>query len=122
MAVTLDLELYRNDTTVFDVEITEGMLVRSDDNDPADLTGFTFAGEVRRSADSTEILAEFVFDETNIADGTLRCILYPFEVADLETHPGMWDLQVTSPDATPFVTTTHRGVVTVVDDVTENDG
>lgn len=120
MAETLDLTIVRNDSYQFRVEITEGMVYNdSDDDDAMDLTGYSFAAQIRRTYDSDVALANASVDDSDAANGNL---VVAFHSAETDLHfpdgTGVWDLQITDGSATPFVTTTHRGTVTIVDDVT----
>jgi hypothetical protein len=114
---TVDIELYRNDSYVWTFDVTDV------DDVAVDMTGYTFNGEVRRSQDSVDVLADFRFVETNIATGELTAILDATEVGALEDSlpaslEGVYDIQIMSGDATPIVHTVRRGAVTFIEDVT----
>lgn len=119
-AETLDLTIIRNDSYQFRVEVTEAIVYNdSDDDDPVDLTNYTFEAQIRRTYDSTVVLANASVDSSDAANGNLVIAFHSSET-DLyfPDGTGVWDLQITDDSATPLVTTTHRGTVTIVDDVT----
>jgi hypothetical protein len=114
---TVDIELYRNDSYVWTFDVTDV------DDVAVDMTGYTFDGQVRRTYDSADALAEFRFIETNVATGELTAILDPAGVTAIDADfpadgDAVYDIQIMSDDATPIVHTVRRGVVTFVDDVT----
>lgn len=112
---TVDIELYRNDSYVWTFDVTDV------DDVAVDMTGYTFAGQVRRSPDSVDVLAEFRFIETSIATGELTAIIDAVDVGaledDLVNGVGVYDIQIASGDATPLVHTVRRGAVTFIDDI-----
>lgn len=119
-AETVDLEIIRNDSHQFRVEVTEEILYNDpDDTDPVDLTNYTFEAQIRRTYDSTVVLANGTVDSSDAVNGNLVVTFHASETDIMfPDGAGVWDLQITDDSATPLVTTTHRGTVTIVDDVT----
>ena len=112
---TVDIELYRNDSYVWTFDVVDV------EDEAVDMTGYTFTGQVRRSPDSVDVLAEFRFIETNIASGELTAIIDAVDVGNMEDDlfngRGVYDIQIMSGDATPLVHTVRRGAVSFVDDI-----
>lgn len=111
---TLDLVLKRGDSNQFSVTVTDA------DGAVLDLTGYSYIAQVRRSADSVTVVGTFTVDSAQEATGELKLSLPVAVTQNLDTTlplGGVWDLQISSPDATPILTTTHGGAVTVSDDV-----
>lgn len=89
--------------------------------DYVDLTGFTPKAQIRPSAGSATLLAEFTATLANQTDpdtkGGVYLTLDSAETTDLPTTGGKWDVQLTE-DATLKVQTYLRGSVTVTAEVT----
>lgn len=111
---TLDLEIYRGDTFVQELTILD-----SDDN-PIDVTSYTFSSQVKRAASSEEALAEFEVSIIDGPNGIVQILLHPADTQDMPvpSTSWVWDFEVATDDATPVVTTYFKGEVTVVGDVT----
>ena len=111
---TLDLALKRGDSNQFSV------IVYDADDAAMDLTGYSYTAQIRRTADSVTVVGTFTVDSADEATGELRLSL-PVAVSETldTTLPlgGVWDLQISRPEATPIITTTHGGDVTVTEDV-----
>jgi hypothetical protein len=60
--------------------------------DPIDLTGSTFASQLRRYRSSTDVAAAFTFDLTNAATGVVVMSLSPAQTAALAPGPYRWDV------------------------------
>jgi len=112
-----DLTLYRGDSKVFKVEVP------TEDGELFDLTGYEFNAQIRRTHNSVDVLAEFEILEDEFDAGIVTVVLHSYQTQELEDamqnlKSVVWDLQATSPHATPIVTTTHYGAVTFLRDVT----
>ena len=76
--------------TNFDIEqgatfMADIKIVDADDN-PVDLTGTTFRGQVRKTASSDKIYGVFSFTPTNLAQGMFTVILSAAETSALPCH------------------------------------
>lgn len=96
---------------------TETLSVTLQDSagDPINISGRSYAAQVRATADSSTVLATFSCSITNAAAGTFACTLTATQTAALAAGGGVWDLQETY-GAT--VTTLLAGSVTIAQDVT----
>jgi hypothetical protein len=113
MAETLDIEIYQGDT--FRRTLT---LLDSDDQ-PLDLTDYTFLGQIRRTVDSEVVLATFDTTIVDAANGEVE-IRLEADVTELLPVPSTawaWDFESQSNDASPVITTHYRGEVTVEKEV-----
>lgn len=79
------------------------------------ITGRTYAAQIRSTADSTSVLASFTCVVSNGAGGVMTATLPASTTAALSTGVGVWDLQETNGSV---VTTLLAGPVTIVQDVT----
>lgn len=82
----LNVKVSRGDTDGIPILIQEGGV-------PADLSGRTYAAQIRRSPNSS-IFVEITVDTTGAADGELVLRLDP-EVTETLTGEYQWDLQQT---------------------------
>jgi hypothetical protein len=105
-----DLTMYRGDSYRWRVALWQDTAATI----PVDLTGATVAAEIRDKTAGTSVV-------------TLGVVVTPPNVIDLEMTPasyegcptkGVWDLQVTYPDAS--VRTVLKGAVAVNGDVTDS--
>lgn len=107
---TFDLKLYRGDTHAF------RFILWQDDGKttPVDLTGSTVAAEIREKSAGVHVVdLACVVTLPNTIDVTMTPAMYVNVPAK-----GVWDLQVTFPDAE--VHTVVGGAVTVTLDVTDS--
>jgi len=81
------------------------------------ITGRSYAAQVRATADASSALATFSCSVTNGAAGQLACTLTAAQTAALSTGVAVWDLQETN-GAT--VTTLLAGPVRIDQDVTRS--
>jgi len=104
-----DLTITRGDTETLVVTIT------TDGSTPVNITGRTYASQIRTQQDSTTIKASFTCTVTNGAAGEVTCVLSSTSSAALSAGLYFWDLQET---ASGTVSTVLAGNVTVLADVT----
>ena len=82
---------------------------------PIDITGRTYAAQVRATADAASPLATFSCSITNAASGQFACTLSAATTAALTAGGGVWDLHETYGGT---VTTLLAGSVRIDRDVT----
>ena len=104
-----DLIITRGDTETLVVTIT------TDGSTPVNITGRTYASQIRTQQDSTTIKASFTCTVTNGAAGEVTCVLSSTSSAALSAGLYFWDLQET---ASGTVSTILAGNITVLADVT----
>lgn len=104
---TLDLTPMRGD----DFSKTIRLLSKAT-SEPVDLSEWTWASQIRKDADSTEVMATITVDTTRAAEGILTFSLPASVTAVLSA--GVWDLQ----GLTPSKKTWCKGSVRVGKDVT----
>jgi hypothetical protein len=80
-----------------------------------DITGRTYAAQIRATADAASPLATFTCTITNAAAGTFACTLSAATTRALSTGVGVWDLEETNSST---VTSLLAGPVQIVQDVT----
>lgn len=91
-------------------------LTLQDSNGAAiNVTGRTYAAQIRPSADSSTVLASFTCAISNAAGGVVTATLPASTTAALSTGVGVFDLQETNGSV---VTTLLAGPVSIVQDVT----
>ena len=111
MAATYNLTLRMGDTETVTVTI-------QDENGSAvNISGRTYAAQVRANAEDTTILATFTCTIVNAAQGILTATLSSTATRALTPGLGVWDLQETNPTG-PVITTLLAGQVTIIQDVT----
>ncbi len=103
------LTLYRGDTRVWDDQFTK-------DGQPMDLTGYTFACQIRSSPDSDDVQAVIDVAVLNAAQGKIRRTLTTTESRKLIAGRAYWDLQLVR-TSDQFTRTYLAGPVKVVGDV-----
>lgn len=110
---THDIEIYREDA------IYEPLTVLDADGVAFDLTGYTLSASIKSHIDGPTILILNVA-AVSAADGTVLVTSHTPETdLDFGTDGvGVWDLQIASSDATPYIYTAFAGAVTFVQDVT----
>ena len=84
---------------------------------PVNITGRTYAAQIRTTTDAATALATFSCSITNAAAGTLAATLSATTTAALTAGLAVWDLQETNGTT---VTTLLGGSVTIVQDVTRS--
>ena len=104
-----DLTITRGDTETLVVTIT------TDGSTAVDITGRTYASQIRSQQDSTTIKASFTCTVTSGAAGEVTCVLSSTSSAALSAGLYFWDLQE---NASSVISTILAGTVTVLADVT----
>jgi len=104
-----DLIITRGDTETLVVTIT------TDGSTPVNITGRTYASQIRSQQDSTTIKASFTCTVTSGAAGEVTCVLSSTSSAALSAGLYFWDLQE---NASSVISTILAGTVTVLADVT----
>jgi hypothetical protein len=104
-----DIKIMRGDTEVINVT------VKNPDGTPVNLTGDTFASQIRYTRDSATIAASFSCVVSNAAGGVVTLTLSSASSATLTAGLAYWDLQRTSGG---IVSTIVAGKCTVLADVT----
>jgi len=104
-----DLIITRGDTETLVVTIT------TDGSTPVNITGRTYASQIRTQQDSTTVKASFTCTVTSGAAGEVTCVLSSTSSAALSAGLYFWDLQE---NASSVISTILAGTVTVLADVT----
>lgn len=91
-------------------------LTITDSAGPINITGRTYAAQIRSTASSSTIVASFTCAIASAAAGTVTCTLPATTTAALTPQTAAFDLQETT--AAGVVTTLLAGQVTIVQDVT----
>ena len=104
-----DIKIMRGDTEVFVINLEDTA------GNPINLTGDTFASQIRYNKDDTTIAASFSAAITNAANGVVTLTLSSAASAALNDGVAYWDLQRTSGGS---VSTVIAGKCTVLADVT----
>lgn len=99
----------RGDTEVINLTI------RDSAGNPVNLTGDTFASQIRYQKDDVAVAASFTCVVTNPSGGVVQLTLLPASSAALDDGIAYWDLQRTSGGV---VSTVVAGKVTILADVT----
>lgn len=114
-------------TFALNLEMQQGATFRKDltwqiAEAPVDLTGYTARMQVRETVDSVTSLLELTTENGYItlggAAGTIRLEVDAVAMAALDFTAGVYDLELASGDATPFVTRLCEGAVTLSPEVT----
>ncbi len=105
-----DLTITRGDTETIVVNQTT-----SDGVTPVNITGRTYAAQMRTSQDVTAIAGSFVCVVTDGANGQVTCTLSAASSEDLKPGYYYWDVQES---ASGVISTIIAGTVTVLADVT----
>jgi hypothetical protein len=113
----LDLSIYAGDDLAIQFTFTDTA------GTPVDMSG-TWAAQVRAQpyteGDAPTPLATFAIDDTDAGAGIIVASLAGDDTMALPTdpaNPAVWDLQQTAAAGT--IRTTHRGTITVTQDVTQ---
>jgi len=109
-AATQDLTITRGDTETVIATMTDGTT-------PINITGRTYAAQLRSSPDTTTIGATMTCTLTTPVSGVVTAVLSATDSALLTPGYYYWDLQETV-TATGVVSTVLAGLVTVLADVT----
>jgi len=104
-----NLTFVRGDTETVQVTMT------SDGTTPVDITGRTYAAQMRTTPDIAAISATATCSITNAVNGVMNALFTATSTATLDPGYYYWDLQETN-GAT--VTTVIQGTVNVLPDVT----
>lgn len=104
-----DLTFTRGDTETIQVTMT------TDDGTPIDITGRTYASQLRTTPDIAAISATASCTITDAANGVMTVIFTPAQTSPLDPGYYYWDLQE---NASGTITTVMSGTVTVLADVT----
>lgn len=91
--------------------------LQNSDGTPINVTGRTYAAQIRATADATTVLASFTCAISNAAGGVVTATLPAATTAALTPGVGVWDLQETNGTV---VTTLLAGPVTITQDVTRS--
>ena len=106
--VEYDIEIYRNDTGVLELEYT------NDDGTPIDLTGVEFEMQVKSAIDGS-VLDTFSTTSTDITVAANIVTVAGFERLTAQANDPVYDLQRTDGDE---VTTDLKGLILIEKDVT----
>lgn len=104
-----DIKVMRGDTETFVISLKDSA------NAPINLSGDSFASQIRYNRDDTTIAASFTCTVTNATAGEVTLVLYPVASAALNDGVAYWDLQRTHGSE---VSTVISGKCTVLADVT----
>jgi hypothetical protein len=96
---------------------TISVAIKDSTGAPVNITGRTYAAQIRTTTDAPTALATFSCSITNAAAGTLAATLSATTTAALTAGLAVWDLQETNGTT---VTTLLGGSVTIVQDVTRS--
>jgi hypothetical protein len=114
----LPLRIEQGETKIIPLHVVDA------DNIDVDITGYTFAAQIRRKPSSAVITATFAYSITDANDGLVQLSLTAAQTAaitcgDTDTEPASlyyWDVFATSPGAK--VTKLAHGEVVMVAQVT----
>jgi len=109
MPANLPITIRTGDTETISVAIKDSA------GAAVDITGRTYAAQIRSTTDASTVVATFSCTITSAAAGTLAASLSAATTAALTPGLGVWDLQETNGTT---VTTLLAGPVTIVQDVT----
>lgn len=104
-----NLTFVRGDTETVQVTMT------SDGSTPVNITGRTYASQLRTNPDIATISATATCSITNAANGIMQAVFSATATAALDPGYYYWDLQE---NASGTITTVLQGTVTVLADVT----
>ena len=96
---------------------TISVAIKDSTGAPVNITGRTYAAQIRTTTDAATALATFSCSITNAAAGTLAATLSATTTAAFTAGLAVWDLQETNGTT---VTTLLGGSVTIVQDVTRS--
>lgn len=104
-----DIKVMRGDTEIFNISLADSS------GSPINLTGDTFASQIRYTRDDATAAAVFSCVVTNAVGGVVQLTLSSASSAALTAGTAYWDLQRTSGGS---VSTVLAGKCTVLADVT----
>lgn len=108
----LDLDIYIGDTTTVTVTVKNA-------GTPVNITGRTYAAQIRKTPGSSTILATFTCAITNAAGGVMVATLPASVTSALSVARAAWDLQEITPSSPEnIVQTLVAGYADIVQDVT----
>jgi hypothetical protein len=86
----------------YDIELAQGetfytALTLDESEAVMDLTGYAFEGQIRATPESPTVLANFGFDESRLASGTVAITLSAAVTESLPVRACVYDLFMTSP-------------------------
>lgn len=113
MPATFNITIRMGDTETISVAIKDSA------GAAVNITGRTYAAQIRANAEDTTILATFSCSVTSAVAGTLQATLSATDTRALTPGLGVWDLQETITSG-GVVTTLLAGQVTIVQDVTRS--
>lgn len=87
--------LYPISVRIGDTE-TVTVTLQESNGTPVNITGRTYAAQIRPTADSSTVIATFSCAITNAAAGQFACTLSATTTAALSIGTGVWDLQETN--------------------------
>ena len=96
---------------------TISVAIKDSTGAPVNISGRTYAAQIRTTTDAATALATFSCSITNAEAGTLAATLSATTTAALTAGLAVWDLQETNGTT---VTTLLGGSVTIVQDVTRS--
>lgn len=105
-----DIKVMRGDTEIFNVYL------KNDADTPIDVTGDTFASQIRYNRDDTSIAASFTVSVVDAVNGQIRLTLSSDSSAALVAGNAFWDCQRTTSGGVR--TTFIAGKCTILADVT----
>jgi hypothetical protein len=76
----------------YEIQLT----VNDENDDPIDLTGFEFAGQIRAKSSKTESLADFDFEITDAAAGLVRAFIISDDTAAIPVKAPSGELRGSS--------------------------
>ena len=91
---------------IYNWEIFQGndfsrtLILKDGNNDPVDITGWSFESQLRETVESTSTEAEFTIVITDAVNGELTIGLTDVETGAMTALSGVWDFQATKTDAT----------------------
>jgi hypothetical protein len=89
--------------------------VQDDDGAAVPIAGRTYAAQIRRTPESSTIIASFTCAITDAPNGVVTCTLPAATTGTLTPGVAVWDMQETNGSV---VTTLLAGFVTITQDVT----
>lgn len=104
-----DIKIMRGDTEIINIQLTE------DGTTPIDISGRTYASQIRYTRDAATAAASFSCAIDNAAQGRIKLTLDATSSSLLTSGTAFWDFQETNDGV---VTTIIAGKCTILADVT----